>query len=191
MISSNGSMTFITLKPTNHWYLVIHSHQSIYDYMFFLGKGMFLAYIHVPAMKMWKKGECRSAPSSLQPVQVNMSNISKKSKGLLILILVLASSILRWNEVHCLGACWCFQPARWGPLDSRFYQSRFSRFLLLHLLLSPPAASDLASSGSQSAPPDINRELQMSVSTAGSQQRAPDLSGRWGPAVFMSERTSE
>ena len=140
-------------------------------------------------LREWAQSRRGSLAQHCEQFQVNMFNISKKSKGLLILILVLASSILRWNEVHCLGACWCFQPARWGPLDSRFYQSRF--LLLLLLLLSPPAASDLASSGSQSAPPDLNRELQMSVSTAGSQQRAPDLSGRWGPAVFMSERTSE
>ena len=56
-------------------------------------------------LREWAQSRRGSLAQHCEQFQVNMSNISKKSKWLLIIILVLASSILRWNEVHCLGAC--------------------------------------------------------------------------------------
>ena len=64
----------------------------------------------------------------------------------------------------------CSLPAR----VSRFYQSCFPP----PPPYSPPTASDLnCEFGSQRALPDLNRELYMSVGTAGPQQRAADLMG--------------
>ena len=74
-----------------------------------------------------------------------------------------------------------FFPA-WQVIVSRFYQSCFR----LLLPPSPPAASDYAlaaSSRSQCALPDLNRERQMPVVTArpGRQLREPGLSGHQDP----------
>ena len=70
-------------------------------------------------------------------------------------------------------------PARWGSLD-------FNRALLLLLLLllrllrpdpSGHSRTSTASCRSQWALPDLNREFQVAVGTAGPQPRAPDPSG--------------
>ena len=60
-----------------------------------------------------------------------------------------------------------FPPARWGPLDSRFYQSYF----LLLLLLPPSPNSELQISVCTAGP----QLLQIVVRTAGPQPRATDL----------------
>ena len=67
---------------------------------------------------------------------------------------------------------------------SRFYQSYLLLLVLLLLLLLFPST---ASSRSQCALPDLNRELQISVGTAGPQPRAPDFSGHCRTSTHARE----
>ena len=93
---------------------------------------------------------------------------------------VLRVAVAIWTHKHPNSSI-CSPPARWGLLD--FIRAVFLlrlRILRLHLRSPDPSGhsrASTASSRSQWALPDLHRELQIPVGTAGPQPRLPGRSG--------------